>query len=65
MSSVKSNISLSSLSLLDSLSLLVFLMRQRAGSIATMVDDKKETPRLMDRGMKSIVDKFDFIDFSE
>jgi len=50
---------------LDSLSLLVFLMRQRAGSIATMVDDKKETPRLMDRGMKSIVDKFDFIDFSE
>jgi hypothetical protein len=50
---------------LDSLSLLVFLMRQRAGSIATMVDDRKETPRLMDRGMKSIVDKFDFIDFSE
>jgi hypothetical protein len=40
-------------------------MRQRAGSIATMVEGKKETPMLMDRGMKSIVDKFEFIDFSE
>jgi hypothetical protein len=50
---------------LDSLSMLVFLMRQRAGSTATMVENKKETPRLMDRGMQSIVDKIEFIDFSE
>ncbi len=50
---------------LDSLSMLVFLMRQRAGSTATMVENKKETPRLMDREMFSIVDKIQFIDFSE
>jgi hypothetical protein len=40
-------------------------MRQRAGSTATMVENKKEAPRLMDRGMQSIVDKIEFIDFSE
>jgi hypothetical protein len=50
---------------LDSLSMLVFLMRQRAGSTATMVENKKEVPRLMDREMFSIVDKIQFIDFSE
>jgi len=50
---------------LDSLSLLVFLMRQRGGAIATMVEDKKKVPMLMDRGMKSIVDKIEYIDFSE
>jgi hypothetical protein len=50
---------------LDSLSMLVFLMRQRAGSIATMVENKKEPPRLAYGGMKSIVDKIEFIDFSE
>jgi hypothetical protein len=50
---------------LDSLSLLVFLMRQRGGAIATMVDDKKKLPLLMDRGMKSIVDNIEYIDFSE
>jgi hypothetical protein len=50
---------------LDSLSLLVFLMRQRGGAIATMIDDKKKLPMLMDRGMKSIVDNIEYIDFSE
>ena len=50
---------------LDSLSLLVFLMRQRGGAIANMIDDKKKLPMLMDRGMQSIVDKIEYIDFSE
>jgi len=48
---------------LDSLSLLVFLMRQRAGVTATMVE-KKERP-VFEREVQSIVDKLEFVDFSE
>lgn len=48
---------------LDSLSLLVFLMRQRAGAVATMNEVKPE-PR--HKELVSLVDsKMDFVDFSE
>jgi len=48
---------------LDSLSMLVYLMRQRGGSVATMVEPKKEPTR--SREMQSLVDKLEFMDFSE
>lgn len=48
---------------LDSLSLLVYLMRQRAGSVATMVDRKPERYRDEMPDM-SIIDKLEFVDFS-
>ena len=48
---------------LDSLSLLVYLMRQRAGSVATMVDQKPERFR-DDTPNVSIIDKLEFVDFS-
>ncbi len=47
---------------LDSLSLLVYLLRQRGGATATMVDEK---PKLkMDKPLESI-EKMEFVDFSE
>ena len=48
---------------LDSLSMLVYLMRQRGGSVATMVEPKKEPTR--SRETQSLVDKLEFMDFSE
>ena len=49
---------------LDSLSMLVFLMRQRAGVTATMVDRKPdwEGP---ERKLKSVVDNMEYVDMSE
>jgi hypothetical protein len=47
---------------LDSLSLLVYLLRQRGGATATMVDEK---PKLqMDRPIQGI-ERMEFVDFSE
>ena len=48
---------------LDSLSMLVYLMRQRGGAVATMTEKKAEAPR--SREMQSIVDKMEFVDFSD
>ena len=48
---------------LDSLSLLVFLMRQRGGASATMTEPKAQ-PNVDDR-LKSIVDNMEFVDFSD
>ena len=48
---------------LDSLSMLVYLMRQRGGAVATMTEKKVEVPR--SREMQSIVDKMEFVDFSD
>ena len=47
---------------LDSLSLLVFLMRQRAGAVPTMTDPK---PEPFEKKIEGIVDGLEFIDFSE
>lgn len=49
---------------LDSLSLLVYLMRQRAGSVATMVDQKPERFR-DDTPSVGVIDKLEFVDFSQ
>jgi hypothetical protein len=48
---------------LDSLSLLVFLMRQRSGSVPTMTTPKPE-PVVRERPLRG-VEKMDFVDFSE
>lgn len=50
---------------LDSLSLLVFLMRQRSGVTATMVDVKPEPVNRFQKRLASIDDAFNFVDFSE
>jgi hypothetical protein len=47
---------------LDSLSLLVYLMRQRGGAVPTMTEPKPE-PR--EKAIETIVDNLEFIDFSE
>jgi len=49
---------------LDSLSMLVYLMRQRGGAIATMNEVKPE-PTHNRREIQSLVDKMEFMDFSE
>ena len=43
--------------------MLVYLMRQRGGAVATMTEKKAEAPR--SREMQSIVDKMEFVDFSD
>ena len=48
---------------LDSLSMLVYLMRQRGGSVATMTEPKKDNTR--HKEIQSLVDKLEFMDFSE
>lgn len=49
---------------LDSLSLLVFLMRQRAGATATMTDEKKKEHR--EKELRSVIDgTMEYIDFSD
>jgi hypothetical protein len=47
---------------LDSLSMLVFLMRQRAGVTATMTERKAE-PR--PRTLRGVIESMEFVDFSE
>jgi hypothetical protein len=47
---------------LDSLSLLVYLMRQRGGAVPTMTDPKPET---IEKKIETIVDNLEFVDFSE
>jgi hypothetical protein len=47
---------------LDSLSLLVYLMRQRGGAVPTMTDPK---PEPMEKPIETIVDNLEFVDFSE
>lgn len=49
---------------LDSLSLLVYLMRQRAGIVATMTEPKPEPIVRRERNL-SLIDKLEFVDFSE
>lgn len=49
---------------LDSLSLLVYLMRQRAGAIATMTEPKPEPVLRRERNL-GYIDKLEFVDFSE
>ncbi len=49
---------------LDSLSLLVFLMRQRAGAAATMTEPKAEPIVRRERNL-SLIDRMEFVDFSE
>jgi hypothetical protein len=49
---------------LDSLSMLVYLMRQRGGAIATMNEVKPESTHNR-REIQSLVDKMEFMDFSE
>ena len=50
---------------LDSLSMLVFLMRQRGGAIATMTQPKPE-PKQAQKEWQGVVDtSMDFVDFSE
>jgi hypothetical protein len=48
---------------LDSLSMLVYLMRQRGGATPTMTDKKPDTPR--GRELKSLVDVMEFVDMSD
>jgi len=48
---------------LDSLSMLVYLMRQRAGVVATMAEKKKPEPR--EKELVSIIDSVAFVDFDE
>jgi hypothetical protein len=48
---------------LDSLSLLVFLLRQRGGAIATMNDAKPELPQRT-KALQGI-EKMEYVDFSE
>jgi hypothetical protein len=49
---------------LDSLAILVYLMRQRSGSIATMTEEsKREAP--MEKNQESVVDMMQFVDFSD
>lgn len=47
---------------LDSLSLLVYLMRQRGGAVPTMTDPK---PEPIEKKIETIVDNLEFVDFSE
>jgi hypothetical protein len=47
---------------LDSLSLLVYLMRQRGGAVPTMTEPK---PEPIERKIETIVDNLEFVDFSE
>jgi hypothetical protein len=49
---------------LDSLSLLVYLMRQRAGAVATMTEPKPEPVLRRERNL-GYIDKLEFVDFSE
>lgn len=49
---------------LDSLAMMVYLMRQRSGEVAQMTDDSKK-PQEKQSNQQSIVDKMEFIDFSE
>jgi hypothetical protein len=49
---------------LDSLSLLVYLMRQRSGSIANMTEAKPERTGRQ-REIQSLVDKLEFVDMSD
>jgi len=48
---------------LDSLSLLVYLMRQRSGMTAQMTEIRQDTGR--QQTLKSIIEKMEFVDFSE
>lgn len=49
---------------LDSLSMLVYLMRQRGGAVATMTEAKPE-PRNNRREIQSLVDSMEFVDMSD
>jgi hypothetical protein len=49
---------------LDSLSMLVYLMRQRGGAVATMTEAKPE-PRNRRSEIQSLVDKMEFVDMSD
>jgi len=49
---------------LDSLSLLVYLMRLRGGAVATM-NEKKPEPRQRVKSLQSIVDELSFVDMSD
>jgi hypothetical protein len=49
---------------LDSLSLLVYLMRMRGGAVATM-NEKKPEPRQRVKSLQSIVDSMEFVDMSD
>jgi len=48
---------------LDSLSMLVYLMRQRSGNTAQMTDKPMQTNR--QQTLKSIIERMEFVDFSE
>jgi hypothetical protein len=50
---------------LDSLSMMVFLMRQRSGETARMTDEKKEAFDPRKRMDRSIVDNMEFVDMSD
>jgi len=50
---------------LDSLSLLVYLMRQRSGVAADMVTNKPKEKRIRERKLQSLVDVMSFVDMSE
>ena len=50
---------------LDSLSLLVYLMRQRSGFSAEMVENKAPERRIREKKMQSVVDMLDYVDFTE
>lgn len=50
---------------LDSLSLLVYLMRQRSGVSAEMVTNKPLEKRVRERKLQSVVDAMNFVDMSE
>jgi len=49
---------------LDSLSMLVYLMRQRGGAVATMTETKPEG-NSRQRELQSLVDKMEFVDMSD
>jgi hypothetical protein len=49
---------------LDSLSILVYLMRQRSGATASMTETKRQVDN-SDMKLKSIVDGMEFVDFSD
>jgi hypothetical protein len=49
---------------LDSLSMLVYLMRQRGGFVATMTEAKPD-PNANRREIQSLVDNMEFVDFSD
>jgi hypothetical protein len=49
---------------LDSLSILVYLMRQRSGSTASMTETKRQVDN-SDMKLKSVVDGMEFVDFSD